>query len=156
MITGDHPLTAGAIAHELGIVTDDASVVSGAELAAMDKPRLESTVRETSVYARVSPEHKIRIVSALQRQGQVVAMTGDGVNDAPALEQADIGVAMGITGQVAAHRRLRREPAALTVTRTLGDRLTAAERPDVGSVVRDGPMRTIWRHADRHEREYGH
>jgi Ca2+-transporting ATPase len=98
MITGDHPLTAAAIGRDLGLVDDRAHVVTGVDLDALDDAQLDVTVREVSIYARVSPEHKISIVQALQRQGQVVAMTGDGVNDAPALKQADIGVAMGITG----------------------------------------------------------
>ena len=98
MITGDHPLTAAAIGRDLGLVGEGVRAVTGAELAELDDAQLAATVREASIYARVSPEHKIRIVDALQRQGQVVAMTGDGVNDAPALKQADIGVAMGITG----------------------------------------------------------
>ncbi len=98
MITGDHPLTAAAIGRDLGLVEDRARVVTGAELGELDGAQLDATLREVSIYARVSPEHKIRIVEALQRQGHVVAMTGDGVNDAPALKQADIGVAMGITG----------------------------------------------------------
>ena len=98
MITGDHPLTAAAIGRDLGLVEDAARVVTGAELADLDDAALETTVREVSIYARVSPEHKIRVVAHLGRQGHVVAMTGDGVNDAPALKQADIGVAMGITG----------------------------------------------------------
>jgi Ca2+-transporting ATPase len=97
MITGDHPATASVIAAELGTARD-ARAVSGAELATMSDEVLATTVREVSVYARVNPEHKLRIVKALQRQGEVVAMTGDGVNDAPALKTADIGVAMGITG----------------------------------------------------------
>jgi Ca2+-transporting ATPase len=97
MITGDHPITAGVIARELGIA-DDARAVTGAEIGAMSDEALDRTVLETSVYARVNPEHKLRIVQALQRGGAVVAMTGDGVNDAPALKTADIGVAMGITG----------------------------------------------------------
>ena len=98
MITGDHPLTAKALAVELGMVGAEARAFSGQEIEAMDRAGLEAVVGSTSVYARVSPEHKLRIVRALQAQGQVVAMTGDGVNDAPALKQADIGIAMGIMG----------------------------------------------------------
>ena len=97
MITGDHPRTAAVIATELGI-TDDGRVVTGADLQKLDGEALSRTVAEVSVYARVNPEDKLRIVDALRRSGAVVAMTGDGVNDAPALKKADIGVAMGITG----------------------------------------------------------
>jgi Ca2+-transporting ATPase len=97
MITGDHPLTAAAIARDLGI-SGDGTVITGTQLAAMNDEQLAQEVRRTSVFARVSPEHKLKIVAALQGHGEVVAMTGDGVNDAPALKKADIGVAMGITG----------------------------------------------------------
>ena len=98
MITGDHKVTASAIAREIGILTEDTQAVEGSVLDAMDDGELREFVPEVSVYARVSPEHKIRIVRAWQDRGCLVAMTGDGVNDAPALKQADIGVAMGVTG----------------------------------------------------------
>jgi P-type Ca2+ transporter type 2C len=97
MITGDHPLTASYIARELGIVREG-KVMTGQQLAELDGPELLQAVKEVSVFARVSPEHKLRIVEALQAQNHIVAMTGDGVNDAPALKKANIGVAMGITG----------------------------------------------------------
>jgi P-type Ca2+ transporter type 2C len=97
MITGDHPKTAAVIAAELGIAAEG-RVVTGPELERMSDEALDRTVRDVSVYARVNPEHKLRIVEALQRQGETVAMTGDGVNDAPALKRADIGVAMGMAG----------------------------------------------------------
>ena len=104
MITGDYPVTAGAIAKQIGLM-DAASkeaheprIVSGPELAAMSDDALTLSAKDVNVFARVSPEHKVRIVSAMKRNNQVVAMTGDGINDAPALKQADIGIAMGITG----------------------------------------------------------
>jgi P-type Ca2+ transporter type 2C len=98
LITGDHPRTASAIAAELGIAERGARAVVGAELDAIDDARLREVVRDVSVFARVAPEHKLRIVRALRANGEITAMTGDGVNDAPALKAADIGVAMGLAG----------------------------------------------------------
>ena len=110
MITGDHPVTAQAIARELGLLRDG-RVVTGAELAGLDAAALERALPQIDVCARVSPADKLRVVDALQRLGHVVAMTGDGVNDAPALKKADIGIAMGVTGTDVA-----REAAAMTLT----------------------------------------
>ncbi|MBI4460619.1 MAG: HAD-IC family P-type ATPase, partial [Acidobacteria bacterium] len=110
MITGDHPLTAQAVARELGLFKSGRAV-TGAELEAMSDEVLEREVGNIEVYARVSPAHKLRVVTALQNQGHITAMTGDGVNDAPALKKADIGIAMGITGTDVA-----KEAAAMTLT----------------------------------------
>jgi Ca2+-transporting ATPase len=110
MITGDHPLTAKAVADELGL-SKHGRVVNGSEIESMDDAQLEREVDSIEVCARVSPAHKLRVVTALQNRGQVVAMTGDGVNDAPALKKADIGIAMGITGT-----DVSKEAAAMTLT----------------------------------------
>ena len=110
MITGDHPMTAEAVARELGLLKGG-RVVTGAELEAMSEGDFEQQVEAIQVYARVSPAHKLRVVTAWQERGHVVAMTGDGVNDAPALKKADIGIAMGITGT-----DVTREAAAMTLT----------------------------------------
>jgi len=111
LITGDHPLTALAVARELGLIEGEGRAVTGAELEAMDEASLDRRVDSIAVYARVSPAHKLRVVQAWQRKGHIVAMTGDGVNDAPALKKADIGIAMGLTGTA-----VSKEAAAMTLT----------------------------------------
>ena len=111
MITGDHPVTAQAVALELGLLNNGARIITGAELEGMTDDQLEREVEEISVYARVSPAHKLRVVTAWQSHGHIAAMTGDGVNDAPALKKADIGIAMGITGT-----DVTKEAAAMTLT----------------------------------------
>jgi magnesium-transporting ATPase (P-type) len=113
MITGDHAVTARAIAREIrltdreGVVTDREGVVTGRELATLDDTALEARAASADIFARVTPEQKLRLVEALQRRGEIVAMTGDGVNDAPALKRADIGVAMGERGTEAAKEAAR-------------------------------------------------
>jgi Ca2+-transporting ATPase len=111
MITGDHPVTAQAVARELGLLREGGRVVTGPELEEMPDEQLQREVESISVYARVSPAHKLRVVTAWQSRGHIVAMTGDGVNDAPALKKADIGIAMGITGT-----DVTKEAAAMTLT----------------------------------------
>jgi Ca2+-transporting ATPase len=111
MITGDHPVTAQAVARELGLLRNGNRVVTGAELELMPDEQLQEEAEHISVYARVSPAHKLRVVTAWQSRGHIVAMTGDGVNDAPALKKADIGIAMGITGT-----DVTKEAAAMTLT----------------------------------------
>ncbi len=111
MITGDHPVTAQAVARELGMLRNGGRVVTGVELEEMPDEQLKREVEEISVYARVSPAHKLRVVTAWQDRGYIAAMTGDGVNDAPALKKADIGIAMGITGT-----DVTKEAAAMTLT----------------------------------------
>ncbi|MFH0975403.1 MAG: cation-translocating P-type ATPase [Spirochaetota bacterium] len=110
MITGDHPITAQAVARELGLLKTG-RVITGIELEAMSEEEFDREVKNIEVYARVSPAHKLRVVTAMQKKGYVVAMTGDGVNDAPALKKADIGIAMGITGT-----DVTKEAAAMTLT----------------------------------------
>ena len=111
MITGDHPITAQAVARELGLLHNGGRVVTGMELEDMSDEQLQLDVENISVYARVSPSHKLRVVTAWQARGHIAAMTGDGVNDAPSLKKADIGIAMGITGT-----DVTREAAAMTLT----------------------------------------
>ena len=111
MITGDHPVTAQAVARELGLLANGGRAVTGADLEEMTDDQLYNDVQDISVYARVSPAHKLRVVTAWQAHGNIVAMTGDGVNDAPALKKADIGIAMGITGT-----DVTKEAAAMTLT----------------------------------------
>jgi magnesium-transporting ATPase (P-type) len=122
MITGDHKITAAAIAKMLGI-GDGKTAVAGVEIESMNDGALQEVVRHVDVFARASPEHKLRLVKAIQANGQVVAMTGDGVNDAPALKRADIGVAMGIKGT-----EVTKEAAAMVLADDNFASITAAVR----------------------------
>ena len=132
MVTGDHPLTARAISTAIGLAEPGSPIVQGPELEGLDDRELEAVVRRTSLFARVLPEQKLRIVRALQASGAVVAMTGDGVNDAPALRQAHVGVAMGISGSDVSREaadglllggRLRGLAAALSLARGVRQRI---------------------------------
>ncbi|MCA1792157.1 MAG: HAD-IC family P-type ATPase, partial [Thioalkalivibrio sp.] len=135
MITGDHALTAGAIAHEIGIERSD-QVLSGSELEDLDDAALQQRSREVNVFARASPEHKLRLVKALQADGEVTAMTGDGVNDAPALKRADIGISMGRKGTDAA-----REASAMVLA---DDNFASIERAvEEGRTVYDNVKKAI-------------
>lgn len=111
MITGDHPITATAIARGIGLLSDKGRVLTGVDLSAMDSDELAKNIEDINVCARVSPEHKLQIIEALQKRGHIVAMTGDGINDAPALKKANIGIAMGITGT-----DVTKEAATMTLT----------------------------------------
>ncbi|GAB3854055.1 cation-translocating P-type ATPase [Dactylosporangium cerinum] len=134
MITGDHAGTASAIASQLGI---DGRVITGAEFAAMSDEQLIRDVGDIGVIARVTPEHKVRLVDILQRQGQIVAMTGDGVNDAPALKRADIGIAMGITGT-----EVSKEAAAMILTDD--DFATIVKAVEIGRALYDNLKRYVF------------
>lgn len=133
MITGDHPLTAAAIAHELGL---DGAVLSGSQIERMDASELEQQVAQTTVFARVAPEHKLRIVSALKAAGHIVAMTGDGVNDAPALKSADIGVAMGASGTEVARQ-------AATMVLTDDNFATIVHAVEEGRIIYDNIVKFV-------------
>ncbi|MEW5937959.1 MAG: HAD-IC family P-type ATPase, partial [Candidatus Thermoplasmatota archaeon] len=136
MITGDHQLTAEAIAREMGIFQEGDTSLTGAELERISDEHLTTIAEKVSVYARVSPEHKVRIVQALKTKGHIVAMTGDGVNDAPALKRADIGVAMGITGTDVA-----KESAAMVLT---DDNFASIERAvEEGRAIYDNVRKFI-------------
>ena len=141
MITGDHVVTASAIAREIGILTPGTQAVEGAVIESMTDQELQDFVPQVSVYARVSPEHKIRIVRAWQERGALVAMTGDGVNDAPALKQADIGVAMGITGTEVAKDAAGMVLTGPSAVHQPADRLPARHRPGAGASHRAGDAR---------------
>jgi magnesium-transporting ATPase (P-type) len=133
MITGDHKITAAAIARMLGI-GDGTTAVSGAEIEAMDTAALQERVRHVDVFARASPEHKLRLVKAIQANGQIVAMTGDGVNDAPSLKKADIGIAMGIKGT--------------EVTKEAADMILADDNfASIGAAVKEG--RTVYNNIEK-------
>jgi magnesium-transporting ATPase (P-type) len=139
MITGDHGVTAGAIAMQLGMHTAEGGglqAVTGPQIEAMDDAALRETVRDARVFARASPEHKLRLVRALQDNGEIVAMTGDGVNDAPALKQADVGVAMGMKGTEAAKQ-------AGAVVLTDDDFASIAHAVEEGRTVYDNLKKTI-------------
>ena len=139
MVTGDHPVTASAVAREVGLIPrgeESHAVITGPEFNQLSDPELKAALREVRVFARVAPEHKLRLVDILKAQGEVVAMTGDGVNDAPALKRADIGVAMGITGT-----EVTKETAAMILADDNFATLVAAV--EEGRAIFDN-IRSIW------------